>query len=83
MEFNFEAGLVLKVCVGGTKLGVCILPFFFEFNTFKDWSIGVDVSYNGSISAKKYSLQVHTRFFFKIQMDIIITLKNVIILIFE
>jgi len=32
---------------------------------------------------KLHSLQVHTRFFKMIQMDIVVSLKNVIILIFE
>jgi hypothetical protein len=32
---------------------------------------------------KKHSLQVHTRFFEMIQMDMVVSLKNVNILIFE
>jgi hypothetical protein len=37
----------------------------------------VDANYNGSILAKLHSLQVHTRFFLMIQMDMVVTLKNV------
>jgi hypothetical protein len=32
---------------------------------------------------KLHSLQVHTRFFKMIQIDMVVTLKNIIILIFE
>jgi len=32
---------------------------------------------------KLHFLQVHTRFFEMIQMDMVVTLKNVIILVFE
>jgi hypothetical protein len=32
---------------------------------------------------KLHSLQVHTRFFKMIQMDMVVTFKNIIILIFE
>jgi hypothetical protein len=52
MEFNFKGGLAPNVYVGRTKLGLHILPFFFQFNTSEDHSIRVDANYGGSISAK-------------------------------